>query len=119
VLDAVLDFDLNLPGLPSLVLTDLSEFATLAFLASFDVPDINTSSDARKPPRRVTYIGMAKRVMPTVVEIYTRFKTSVDIYEDGTLDRMLSVSERNELYVIRAAYDPMILSCRHILSLSN
>ncbi|CEL55426.1 Protein MON2 homolog OS=Xenopus laevis GN=mon2 PE=2 SV=1 [Rhizoctonia solani AG-1 IB] len=90
VLDAVLDFDLNLPGLPSLVLTDLSEFATLAFLASFDVPDINTGSDARKPPRRVTYIGMAKRVMPTVVEIYTRFKTSVDIYEDGTLDRMLS-----------------------------
>ncbi|KAH7341760.1 hypothetical protein B0J17DRAFT_647820 [Rhizoctonia solani] len=79
VLDAVLDFDLSLPGLPSLVLTDLSEFATLAFLAAFDVPDANPSSDARRPPRRVTYIALAKRIMPIVVEIY-----------NGTLDHILS-----------------------------
>ncbi|KAF8666808.1 C-terminal region of Mon2 protein [Rhizoctonia solani] len=90
VLDTVLDFDLNLPGLPSLVLTDLSEFATLAFLAAFDVPDINAGGDARKSPRRVTYIGLAKRVMPIVVEVYGRFKATADIYEDGTLNRMLS-----------------------------
>ncbi|CAE6416233.1 unnamed protein product [Rhizoctonia solani] len=90
VLDAVLDFDLSLPGLPSLVLTDLSEFATLAFLAAFDVPDANPSGDARRPPRRVTYIALAKRIMPVVVEIYSRFKATVDIYEDGTLDHILS-----------------------------
>ncbi|CAE7121297.1 unnamed protein product [Rhizoctonia solani] len=90
ILDTVLDFDLNLPGLPSLVLTDLSEFATLAFLAAFDVPDANPSGDSRKPPRRVTYIALAKRVMPVVVEIYSRFKAIADIYEDGTLDHILS-----------------------------
>ncbi|CUA76100.1 Protein MON2 homolog [Rhizoctonia solani] len=90
VLDAVLDFDLNLPGLPSLVLADLSEFATLAFLAAFDVPDTNPNGDARRPPRRVTYIALAKHVMPVVVEIYSRFKAIADIYEDGTLDHILS-----------------------------
>ncbi|KAG8763600.1 hypothetical protein FRC11_000859 [Ceratobasidium sp. 423] len=88
VLDTVLGFDLGLLGLPSLVLTDLSEFATLAFLAAFDAPD--TSGDSRRPPRRVTYIALSKRVMPVVVEIYSRFKATVDIYEDGTLDHILS-----------------------------
>lgn len=91
VMDAVLDFDLSFPGLPSLVLTDLSEFATLAFLAAFDVPDANPG-DSRRPPRRVTYIALAKRVMPVVVEIYGRFKGAVEVYEDGTLDHVLSVS---------------------------
>ncbi|EUC64796.1 MON2 peripheral membrane protein, putative, partial [Rhizoctonia solani AG-3 Rhs1AP] len=90
VLDTVLNFDLELSGLSSIVLTDLSEFATLAFLAAFDVPDANPSGDARRPPRRVSYIALAKRVMPVVVDIYSRFKAIADIYEDGTLDHILS-----------------------------
>ncbi|CAE6434947.1 unnamed protein product [Rhizoctonia solani] len=90
VLDTVLNFDLELSGLASIVLTDLSEFATLAFLAAFDVPDANPSGDARRPPRRVTYTALAKRVMPVVVDIYSRFKAMADIYEDGTLDHILS-----------------------------
>ncbi|KAG8741300.1 hypothetical protein FRC12_015712 [Ceratobasidium sp. 428] len=90
VMDAVLEFKLDFPGVPSLVLTDLSEFATLAFLAAFDVPDPNPGLGSGRPPRRVTYIALAKRVMPILVEIYGRFKSSPDIYQDGTLDSVLS-----------------------------
>ncbi|KAG9095186.1 hypothetical protein FS749_010913 [Ceratobasidium sp. UAMH 11750] len=90
VMDAVLEFNLDFPGVPSLVLTDLSEFATLAFLAAFDVPDANPAASSGRPRRRVTYIALAKRVMPILVEIYGRFKQSPDIYQDGTLDSILS-----------------------------
>ncbi|KAG9118878.1 hypothetical protein FRC07_006393, partial [Ceratobasidium sp. 392] len=90
VMDAVLEFKLEFSGVPSLVLTDLSEFATLAFLASFDVPDTNPTTSSGRPPRRVTYIALAKRVMPILVEIYGRFKGSPDIYQDGTIDSILS-----------------------------
>ncbi|KAF8606647.1 hypothetical protein BDV93DRAFT_553804 [Ceratobasidium sp. AG-I] len=90
IVDTVLGFGLDFPGLPSLVLTDLSEFATLAFLAAFDVPDANPVPDSRRPPRRVTYIALAKKVMPILVEIYGRFKTTVEVYKDGTVDSILS-----------------------------
>ncbi|KAG8736515.1 hypothetical protein FRC10_009226 [Ceratobasidium sp. 414] len=90
VMDAVLEFNLDFPGVPSLVLTDLSEFATLAFLAAFDVPDANPAPSSGRPPRRVTYVALAKRVMPIIVEIYGRFKRGPDIYQDGTLDSILS-----------------------------
>lgn len=91
VVDAVLGFNLNLPGLPSLVLTDMSEFATLAFLAAFDVADPGPAADSRRPPRRVTYIALAKKVMPLLVEIYGRFKATIEVYKDGTVDSILSV----------------------------
>ncbi|QRW03962.1 dimerization and cyclophilin-binding domain of Mon2 [Ceratobasidium sp. AG-Ba] len=90
VMGAVLDLDLSLPGIPSLVLTDLSEFVTLAFLAAFDVPDTNPVAGIGRPQKRVTYIALAKKVMPLLVEIYGRFKGSPELYQDGTIDSILS-----------------------------
>ncbi|KAH7877662.1 thaumatin family-domain-containing protein [Lentinula edodes] len=48
-------------GIPSLVLRDLSEFATLPFLAAFDIPPDPKSST---PSKRITYIALATKTMP-------------------------------------------------------
>ncbi|GLB42717.1 putative C-terminal region of Mon2 protein [Lyophyllum shimeji] len=87
VMETIEDIDLSVPGSPSLVLRDLSEYATLPFLAAFDVPPIpNTST----PPKRITYIAISKKILPILVDLFMRFKDSIDIYIDGTLEAVLS-----------------------------
>jgi hypothetical protein len=91
---AINSLDLALPGSPSLVLCDLSEYVTLAFVAAFDVEDTSPSNsrvDVQKPPKRVTYIALCKKTMPRLVRQYIEFKDQVDIYNDGTVERVLSV----------------------------
>ncbi|KAJ8092074.1 Endocytosis and vacuole integrity protein [Marasmius tenuissimus] len=87
VMDAVNGIDLSTPGSPSMVLKDLSEFTTLPFLAAFDVPQLPGS---QTPKKRVTYIALAKRTMPLLVDLVVRFKDSVDIYIDGTIESVLT-----------------------------
>ena len=80
--------DLSIPGSPSLVIRDLSEYATLPFLAAFDVQGPKSQS----PPKRITYIALSKKTMPMLVELFLRFKANVGIYLDGTVESVLSVS---------------------------
>ena len=80
--------DLSIPGSPSLVIRDLSEYATLPFLAAFDVKGPKSQS----PPKRITYIALSKKTMPMLVELFLRFKANVGIYLDGTVESVLSVS---------------------------
>ena len=83
-----MDIDLSIPGSPSLVIRDLSEYATLPFLAAFDVqPGPKTQS----PPKRITYIALSKKMMPMLVDLFLRFKDNVGIYLDGTVESVLSV----------------------------
>jgi hypothetical protein len=84
--------DLSVPGSPSLVMKDLSEYATLAFLAAFDVQPQLNSHTPQTPQKRVTYIALSKKVMPKLVQLFMRFKASPEIYSDGTLESVLSVS---------------------------
>jgi len=95
VMDTIKDIDLSVPGAPSLVMRDLSEYSTLPFLAAFDViPPSNSTgpgSSNATPPKRVTYIALAKRTMPLLVELYQRFKATPAIYTDGTVEAVLSV----------------------------
>lgn len=99
VVDAIADINLEVKGSSSLVLSDLSEFATLPFVAAFDVVDKSHAAPAgsfadaskRPPPKRVTYIALSKYAMPKLVDLYQRFKGNIDIYVDGTLERLLSV----------------------------
>ena len=81
--------DLLIPGSPSLVIRDLSEYATLPFLASFDV---QRGPKSQSPPKRITYIALSKKTMPMLVELFLRFKDNVGIYVDGTVESVLSVS---------------------------
>jgi hypothetical protein len=94
-MEAVASIDLTIHGAPSLVIQDLSEYATLPFLAAFDVPrpaqmQIQTPSK-QTPQKRITYIAVAKKVMPLLVDLFMRFKENADIYTDGTLEAVLSV----------------------------
>ncbi|KAK1219528.1 Endocytosis and vacuole integrity protein [Marasmius sp. AFHP31] len=87
VMDAVNGIDLSTPGSPSMVLKDLAEFTTLPFLAAFDVPQLPGS---QTPKKKVTYIALAKKTMPLLVDLVVRFKDSVDIYVDGTIESVLT-----------------------------
>ncbi|KAF8656137.1 hypothetical protein AX16_002739 [Volvariella volvacea WC 439] len=87
VMDAINSIDLSLPGSPSLVMRDLSEFATLPFIAAFDV---QPQPGSHTPQKRVTYIAIAKKTMPMLVELFLKFKDQADIYVDGTVEAIVS-----------------------------
>ncbi|KAK7039339.1 protein MON2 [Favolaschia claudopus] len=87
VLDTIVGIDLTAPGCPSLIMSDLSEFATLPFLAAFDVP---ANPKTQTPQKRVTYIALAKKVMPMLVDLFLRFKEREEIFVDGTIEAVLS-----------------------------
>ncbi|KAJ6632164.1 hypothetical protein B0H10DRAFT_1976381 [Mycena sp. CBHHK59/15] len=87
VIETIVDIDLSAPGSPSLVMRDLSEFATLPFLAAFDVPP---NPKTQTPQKRITYIALAKKTMPMLVDLFLRFKDRAEIYIDGTLEAVLS-----------------------------
>lgn len=100
VIDIVQAIDLAESGVPSLIMRDLAEFSSLAFLAGYHthttVASIPEASATPGPPtstrRQITYIGLSKKTMPALVELYMRFKDHAEIYEDGTLEAVLSVS---------------------------
>ncbi|KAG5219402.1 Protein MON [Salix suchowensis] len=58
VMDTVNGIDLSAPAVSSLVMRDLSEYATLAFLAAFDV---QPSTLTQTGPKRITYIALMKK----------------------------------------------------------
>lgn len=104
VIDIIQAIDLAESGAPSLVMRDLSEFSSLAFLAGFhahatlvSAPGSPVTPVPTSTRKHVTYIGLSKKTMPMLVELYMRFKDHTEIYEDGTLEAVLSVSEVHRL----------------------
>ncbi|KAF4587994.1 hypothetical protein EYR38_009955 [Pleurotus pulmonarius] len=87
VMDTVNGIDLSAPTVSSLVMRDLSEYATLAFLAAFDV---QPSTLTQTGPKRITYIALMKKTMPLLVDLYVQFKAKPDLYADGTLEAVIS-----------------------------
>ena len=97
-MEAIDGIDLSGDGVPSLILRDLSEYATLAFVAAFDVPgDAPTSQPAtaatskQSTGKRVTYIGISKKTMPLLVERFLQFQDQAAIFVDGTVEAICSV----------------------------
>ncbi|KAH7925996.1 hypothetical protein BV22DRAFT_1111998 [Leucogyrophana mollusca] len=96
VMDAIAEIDLSSSGAPSLVMRDLSEFGTLPFLAAFHVQPIPSTPGSPVTPmqhstrKQITYIGLAKKTMPLLVDLYLRFKDKAEIYVDGTLEAIIS-----------------------------
>lgn len=86
--------DPAVPGSPSLVMRDLAGYITLPFLASFPAPESPMTPVPGSTQQQVTYIGLSKKAMPSLMEMYLRFKDAKEIYEDGTLEAVLSVSTR-------------------------
>ena len=92
-MEAVSSIGLDTPGVPSVILRDLSEYATLPFLAAFDIPDPSASKKptaATSKQKRITYISLSKKCMPMLVELFLRFKDKAEVYVDGTLEAVLS-----------------------------
>lgn len=87
--EVIQDIDMASPGVPSLILRDISEYATLPFMAAFDVPSSTTST---KPQKRVSYIALSKKAMPQLVDLFLKFKANPEIYANGTSEAILSVS---------------------------
>lgn len=87
-METIASIDLSASGSPSVIMRDLSEYSTLPFLASFDIP---TDAKTQTPPKRITYVALAKKTMPLLVEHFLRFKDRTEIYADGTLEAVLSV----------------------------
>jgi hypothetical protein len=102
VMDAVNGIELTEAGAPSYILRDLSEYATLAFIASFDVPrarrqSVEPSMAAQVPAtttppqqKRITYIALAKMCMPKLAELFLRFKDKGEVFVDGSVEAVLS-----------------------------
>lgn len=88
----------QVPKLPSSVIVDLADYATLAYYAGFTVEVTtvtpNTSNETPRPKvlKHVTYIALSKRTMPAVVSLCQKFKDELDVYSGGTIEHVLSVS---------------------------
>jgi len=102
-MDTVNGIELTEAGVPSYILRDLSEYATLAFIASFDVPQVRSQQSTElpmatqapttttTPPRkRITYIALAKMCMPKLAELFLRFREKDEIFVDGSVEAVLS-----------------------------
>lgn len=87
-MEMIAGIDLSATGSPSLVMRDLSEYATLPFLAAFDLQPLPKS---QTPQKRITYIAISKKTMPLLVDLFLQFKDRPEIYADGTLEAVLSV----------------------------
>ena len=97
VLEVVAAIKLEIPGAASAVLSDLSEYLTLAFIAAFD-SDVDAAAKVKPTiSQRVTYIALAKEVMPHVLWLYVRYKDDISVYEQGAVERMFAVSSHLSL----------------------
>jgi hypothetical protein len=87
-IDAVnLDADEHLP---SLVLSNLAEYTTLAFVAAFNNSG-GGGSAAASSKRSVSYIALFTAAIPRVVRLYSRYKDRASIYNDGAVETTLAV----------------------------
>ncbi|KAI0263538.1 hypothetical protein BC834DRAFT_827343 [Gloeopeniophorella convolvens] len=101
VMGAVEGIELAETGVAAHALRDLAEYATLAFIASFDVPSlptrtsvlsvsVSTSSVPAPPQKRITYIALSKMCMPRLAELFLRFRERDEMLVDATLEAVLA-----------------------------
>ncbi|GAA5943397.1 Mon2p [Sporobolomyces koalae] len=84
---AVIKLD-EVPGSASAVLSDLSDYLTLAYVAPFEAPP--DSSGRLKQSQNVTFIALTKEVMPHVLWLYQKHSNDTAIYERGAIEKMLA-----------------------------
>ncbi|BGP35773.1 Endocytosis and vacuole integrity protein [Rhodotorula toruloides] len=81
---AVIKLD-DIPGAASAVLSDLSEYLKLAFVAPFETSPPSGMGGGQ----RVTYVALAKEIMPHVQWLYRKYSDESSVYEQGAVERML------------------------------
>ncbi|KAG1571611.1 hypothetical protein G6F50_004463 [Rhizopus delemar] len=92
VLEAVQTLDMNMPGVSPLVIADLAEYMTLAFLSA---PEDKQSKDRGYiPPSQrkfstVTYIALNKTCSQLVSELFKQHAHVLALYTEGVFERII------------------------------
>ncbi|GAN02041.1 protein MON2 homolog isoform X3 [Mucor ambiguus] len=92
VLEAVQTLDMNTAGVPPLVLADLAEYMTLAFLSPPE--DGQNKNRGYIPPSQrkfstVTYIALNKKCNTLVSTLFQAHVTVVSLYTEGVFERII------------------------------
>ncbi|KAI9254748.1 hypothetical protein EDC94DRAFT_678828 [Helicostylum pulchrum] len=92
VLEAVQTLDMNVTGVPPLVLADLAEYMTLAFLSPPE--DGQNKNRGYIPPSQrkfstVTYIALNKKCSSLVANLFKLHANVLDLYTEGVFERMI------------------------------
>jgi hypothetical protein len=92
VLEAVQTLDMNTDGVPPLVLADLAEYMTLAFLSPPE--DGQNKNRGYIPPSQrkfstVTYIALNKRCSTLVADLFKAHVKVLSLYSEGVFERMI------------------------------
>ncbi|KAM0789810.1 hypothetical protein ACM66B_006661 [Microbotryomycetes sp. NB124-2] len=90
-LEAIAVVDLDVPGAASSVLSDLSEYMTLAFTSASETKLAAVAGPAYGVVRgqQMTYIALSKETMPHVLWLFQRYKDDALVYEQGAVEKML------------------------------
>ena len=89
---AVIKLD-EVPGAASAVLSDLSDYLTLAYTSSFECP--SDGSGRFKQSQSVTFVALTKEVMPHALWLYQKYRGEPAVYEQGAVEKMLAVSSNS------------------------
>lgn len=92
VLEAVQTLDMNTDGVPPLVLADLAEYMTLAFLSPPE--DGQNKNRGYIPPSQrkfstVTYIALNKKCNTLVADLFKAHVNVLTLYTEGVFERMI------------------------------
>ncbi|KAF7724885.1 hypothetical protein EC973_000598 [Apophysomyces ossiformis] len=91
VLEAIQSVDMSSPGVPPLILMDLSEYMTLAFLSPQD--EVQKSRGYIPPGQRkfstVTYIALNKKCTKLVSSLFKAHVNDISLYTDGVFERII------------------------------
>jgi hypothetical protein len=95
---AVVDLILDLVNLGStsaaMVLNDLADLLTLAFVGAFDYTDCSYGRSASKKgvTGKITYVALWKKTAPAATELALKMISNALVYENGAVEKLLGVS---------------------------
>ncbi len=93
IVEVVRSIDVKDVNICIVVLADIAEYSTLAFLAAFDIPTTGSTTSAHGTSRRLlTYIALSKAAMPLLLDRFSSASGDLALYLSGTIERVLSVS---------------------------
>lgn len=94
VLDALDRLSHNIPEVAAAIVSDLAEYSTLPYLATFENQPTMPNSSRQLPVQKITYIALSKAVMPKSLSLFLQHASTVEIFTSGAAEQLLRVSRR-------------------------
>jgi len=94
-MDTVGDIEPVETGTLSYIFHHLSEYATLMFITSFNIPETarqetKLASTTSQLQKQITYIALMKICMPKLADLFLQFKDKDEIFVDKIVEAVLS-----------------------------